>query len=146
MNQHKEFRDNYAGAHLSAGNYFVGMLIGLMYHDFKKRNLDIRNNKCMIFTWYVYPLVGYCIVLSSYLFYAYDFPKPSLWMSLYSVITKNMWGAFGAILMFGFVGKLGCKYLFIQKRRYKVVVLGKNDQLERTSNRDPVTSLLCLVG
>ncbi|XP_063697875.1 nose resistant to fluoxetine protein 6-like [Culicoides brevitarsis] len=107
MNQHREFRDNYSGAHLSAGNYFVGILIGLMYHDFKKRNLDVRKNKWMLLTWYIYPFVGYLMVLSSYLFYAYDFEKPSIWMSLYSVVTKNMWGAFGAILMFGFVGKLG---------------------------------------
>lgn len=110
MNQHKEFRDNYAAAHLSAGNYFVGMVIGLMYHDVKKRNLDVRNSKLMLFALYGAPIVGYLIILSSYFFYAYDFEKPSLWMALYSVVTKNIWGAFGAILMFAFVGKLGSKY------------------------------------
>lgn len=54
--------------------------------------------------------IGLAIILSSYMFYVYDFEKPSLWIALYSVLTKNIWGAFGAILMFAFVGDKKCKY------------------------------------
>lgn len=111
MNQLPEFRDNYAAGHLSAGNYFIGIVLGLAYNKFKSQNQksSFVNSILLKFFWYGMVVIGVAVILSSYMFYANNFEKPSLWISLYSVLTKNIWGAFGAVLMFMFVGKKKCK-------------------------------------
>lgn len=60
----------------------------------------------MIAFYTIFP-VGFLFFVSTYMFYAYDFEKPAIWIAVYSCLFKNFWGAFGAILMFGLIGRVG---------------------------------------
>lgn len=50
-------------------------------------------------------------MLSGYIFYAYDFEKPAIWIAIYAAVMKNLWGAFGTILVVGAALNTGCKRL-----------------------------------
>lgn len=54
----------------------------------------------------VFPL-GVLIFLAAYIFYAYDFERPAIWIALFAAVSKNIWGLFGALLMLGFTCRVG---------------------------------------
>lgn len=51
--------------------------------------------------------LGFATFLVGYIFYAYDFDRPAIWISFFACFYKNIWGFYGAILMFGLIGNVG---------------------------------------
>ncbi|XP_063697878.1 nose resistant to fluoxetine protein 6-like [Culicoides brevitarsis] len=103
----KGFLYYYIPAHTNAGNYFAGLGMALLYNYFKKNRIDISKYKSFVFGFYAVFPVGLLAWLSAFLFYTYDFEKPALWIALFAVFSKNIWGILGAFLMFGFIGGIG---------------------------------------
>lgn len=60
-----------------------------------------------------YSTVPACLLalLSGYIFYNYEFEKPALWISVYAVTIRNMWGLFLSILVIGISTDIGCTYI-----------------------------------
>lgn len=54
---------------------------------------------------------GFIILLSGFIFYAYDFETPSVWMAVYAACSKNLWGIVIAIIIIGFSRGLGSKFV-----------------------------------
>ncbi|KAL7030734.1 hypothetical protein ACKWTF_006765 [Chironomus riparius] len=95
------FRLYYAPTHMNLGSYFVGIFGGLWYRDIRATKVDYRRRFYFRFIWYCCLLLGFVLVLSGYLFYQYDFEKPSIWVSLAAIIIRHSWGV---ILAFGIIG------------------------------------------
>lgn len=51
--------------------------------------------------------IGFFAFFAAWPFYAYEFQKPAIWIAIYASLSKNIWGMMGAVMMFGFIGKLG---------------------------------------
>ncbi|XP_063697877.1 nose resistant to fluoxetine protein 6-like [Culicoides brevitarsis] len=103
----KGFLYYYIPAHTNAGNYFAGLGMALLYNYFKKNRIDISKYKSFVFGFYAIFPIGLLAWLSAFLFYTYEFEKPALWIALFAVFSKNIWGILGAFLMFGFIGGIG---------------------------------------
>lgn len=58
-----------------------------------------------------YSIVPVCILtlLSGYIFYANNYEKPALWIAIYSVFIRSMWGLAISILVTGIALGTGCK-------------------------------------
>lgn len=97
----------YIPAHTNAGNYFAGLGMALLYIHYKKNRVDVSKYKSFVLGFYAVFPVGLLAWLSAWLFYAYDFEKPALWIAIFAAFAKNIWGLLGAILMFGFIGGIG---------------------------------------
>lgn len=61
---------------------------------------------------YLAPVIAVITVASHYFFYAYDFEKPSIWMALFAMFTKNVWGFFGVFCTCAMVLKIESMYFF----------------------------------
>lgn len=53
--------------------------------------------------------ISFGILISGYIFFAYDFEKPAIWIGIYAAITKSIWGVFGATFVTGVALNTGCK-------------------------------------
>lgn len=51
--------------------------------------------------------LGISFLLSGYLFFNYEFTKPSLWIAFYSGFTKNIWGLLVVTFIFGLASGMG---------------------------------------
>lgn len=101
------FLNYYIPAHTNAGNYFAGLGMAMLYNNYKKNRVDVSKYKSFVFIFYAQFPIGLMAFLSAYLFYAYDFEKPALWIAVFAALSKNIWGILGAFLMFGFIGGIG---------------------------------------
>lgn len=81
--------------------------MAMLYNNFKKNRVDVSKYKTFVIAFYsVFP-IGLVAFLSAWLFYAYDFEKPAIWIAIFAAFAKNIWGILGAVLMFGFIGGIG---------------------------------------
>lgn len=79
----------------------------MIYTHYAKNRIDIRKSKLFVILFYsIFPL-GVAAWLSAFIFYEYNFEKPSLWIAIFAAFIKNIWGILGAVMMLGFVGKVG---------------------------------------
>lgn len=107
MNHMPSFKDTYIPFYASAGNYFIGILAGYLYHVIKRSTYQPseRTKKFLKYTfWHVF-VIGVLNFYYSYIFYDYNFEKPALWIAIYTIISKNMWGYIGTFFMFCFYCK-----------------------------------------
>lgn len=51
--------------------------------------------------WYSALPLAIGLLLSAYVFYAYDFEKPAVWIALYAAFSKNLWGVIFGVLFVG---------------------------------------------
>lgn len=100
--------------------------MAMLYVNYKKHRIDITKYKVRITEIYImsftclfvlfqsfviafYSLlpIGLLAFFAAYPFYAYDFEKPAIWIAVYASLSKNIWGMMGAVMMFGFIAKMG---------------------------------------
>lgn len=55
--------------------------------------------------------IGTTTLLTGYMFYAYDFQKPAIWIGIYSTIVRNVWGVIIGVLLIGLAHRVGCTVL-----------------------------------
>ncbi|XP_052873708.1 nose resistant to fluoxetine protein 6-like [Anopheles cruzii] len=95
------YRRMYIPTHTNGGSYLAGLMAGLMYRKLKHRGFEAARNKQFIVLWYASLPVAIASLLSAYIFYAYDFEKPALWIALYAALAKNLWGILFGVLFVG---------------------------------------------
>ncbi|XP_050094015.1 nose resistant to fluoxetine protein 6-like [Anopheles aquasalis] len=97
------YRLMYIPTHTNAGSYLAGLMGGLMYRTLKHRGFDATDRHYKLFRILCFTTlpVAIAILFSAYLFYAYEFEKPALWIALYAGLCRNLWGLLFAILFVG---------------------------------------------
>lgn len=85
------------------------MIGGMLYYKYRDEKINQKRHKLLVWSWYIMHFVGLFVVMSGYIFYENNFEKPSIWMSVYSALTKNLWGIYGSIIITGMAFGVGCK-------------------------------------
>jgi hypothetical protein len=99
----------YIPTHTNMGSFLAGLIGGFVYKNNKVNNSMIQKSKALFYAWYAVVPTGFFLILSAYMFYAYDFEKPSVLMSLYASFTINMWGVLVTIFFIGIISGIGSK-------------------------------------
>uniref|UniRef100_A0A1S4GUV1 Acyl_transf_3 domain-containing protein n=1 Tax=Anopheles gambiae TaxID=7165 RepID=A0A1S4GUV1_ANOGA len=101
------YRKMYIPTHTNFGSYLAGLIAGLLYHRLKRANFDAVRHRGFRTLWYVSLPTAIVLLLSAYVFYAYDFEKPALWIAAYAALAKNLWGALFGVLFVGLAFGVG---------------------------------------
>ncbi|XP_058833744.1 nose resistant to fluoxetine protein 6-like [Topomyia yanbarensis] len=101
--QDQHYLKSYVPLHVNTGNFLGGMITGLIYMNFKKRNFNPVRKAWFRILWYSIIPTALASLLIQYIFYVNDFKKPSIWMAIYFPVTKNSWAFFGCIFILGFI-------------------------------------------
>ncbi|XP_053674392.1 nose resistant to fluoxetine protein 6-like [Anopheles nili] len=101
------YRNMYIPAHTNFGGYLAGLMAGLMYHKLKRSEFDATRHRGFQVLCYTALPVAIVLLLSAYVFYAYDFEKPALWIALYAAVSRNLWGALFGVLFVGLAFGVG---------------------------------------
>uniref|UniRef100_A0A182N9Y4 Acyltransferase 3 domain-containing protein n=1 Tax=Anopheles dirus TaxID=7168 RepID=A0A182N9Y4_9DIPT len=99
----KFYLQAYIPTHINFGNYMLGVLTGLIYHELRKRSVDLASSGVFRFVWYANFLVVPLSMLPSYVFYVNEFETPSVWMAIYFAVSKNFFGIGIGIMILGCV-------------------------------------------
>ncbi|EAT42065.1 AAEL006335-PA [Aedes aegypti] len=99
----KSFTVTAASVPINLGNYLIGMITGMLYLHLRRKNFDLSQKKWSFVAWFL--LVPICIgtLLLNAVFYWNDFPKPSLWMSIYFPLSMCSWGILNGIGLLGLI-------------------------------------------
>ncbi|XP_021697468.1 nose resistant to fluoxetine protein 6 [Aedes aegypti] len=91
----------YIPLHVNLGNYLAGIIAGMIYLRLRQTNTDPVQKRWFHILWYfVFPAVLGTLLIN-YIFYEYDFAKPSLWMAAFYPIAKYSWGVYAGVFMMG---------------------------------------------
>uniref|UniRef100_A0A1Y9J0F2 Acyltransferase 3 domain-containing protein n=1 Tax=Anopheles quadriannulatus TaxID=34691 RepID=A0A1Y9J0F2_ANOQN len=101
------YRKMYIPTHTNFGSYLAGLIAGLLYHRLKRANFDAVRHRGFRTLWYASLPTAIVLLLSAYIFYAYDFEKPALWIAAYAALAKNLWGALFGVLFVGLAFGVG---------------------------------------
>uniref|UniRef100_A0A182QKT8 Acyltransferase 3 domain-containing protein n=1 Tax=Anopheles farauti TaxID=69004 RepID=A0A182QKT8_9DIPT len=87
----------YLPSYANTGCYLYGIIAGYLYHW-------VTNNKLQLHRSLLYRTIDRCVtptlvslILSTFVWYTVDIPKPSLWVSAYSALYRNIIGIFVAV-------------------------------------------------
>ncbi|ETN67035.1 hypothetical protein AND_001167 [Anopheles darlingi] len=94
---------SYIPTHINFGNYMLGVLTGVIYVELCRRSINLAERKWFRVLWYLNVPVNLLMMLPSYMFYVNEFPKPSAWMAIYFVVSKNLVGIGLCILFLGMI-------------------------------------------
>ncbi|XP_035793618.1 nose resistant to fluoxetine protein 6-like [Anopheles albimanus] len=94
---------SYIPAHMNFGNYMLGVLTGVIHVALRARSINLAERKWFRVLWYLNFPFTLLSILPSYMFYVNDFPKPSLWMAIYFVVSKNLVGISLSIFFLGMI-------------------------------------------
>ncbi|XP_065082172.1 nose resistant to fluoxetine protein 6-like [Ochlerotatus camptorhynchus] len=97
------YHKTYLPTHMNLIIYMFGIITGLLYFQFKKSNCNFGTHWLFRITWYSLFLLGPGLFLTGRIFYVNDFPKPSLWMSIYFAAARVLWALIIVVGFFGFV-------------------------------------------
>uniref|UniRef100_A0A182JNH6 Acyltransferase 3 domain-containing protein n=1 Tax=Anopheles christyi TaxID=43041 RepID=A0A182JNH6_9DIPT len=101
------YRNMYIPTHTNFGSYLAGLIAGLLYHRLKRAGFDAHRHRGFRALWYISLPTAIVLLLSAYIFYAYDFEKPALWIAAYAALSKNLWGALFGVLFVGLAFGVG---------------------------------------
>jgi hypothetical protein len=96
--------------HTNLGCFIAGMIAGLIYDKIKTEKINMKKYTWFKILWYMVIPAGLANILAAEIFYENDFPKPSIWLSVYSSFNKNMWGVLGIVFLIGITQRIGCNY------------------------------------
>ena len=99
------FHKLYIPLHVNIGNYLTGIAFGYVYQN--SIQLKFVQSTMFKLIWNFLPLIVILSLASANIFYTNDFPKPSIWMSIFFAINKNLWGVFLVIFILGILNGLG---------------------------------------
>ncbi|XP_055629971.1 nose resistant to fluoxetine protein 6-like [Toxorhynchites rutilus septentrionalis] len=103
----ESYRKMYIPTHTNYGSYLAGLIAGLAYMKLKRSECDVRRHKLFLIAWYSGLPLAIMLLLSAYIFYAYDFEKPAIWIAIYAAFSKNLWGVILAVLFVGLAFGVG---------------------------------------
>ncbi|XP_055533124.1 nose resistant to fluoxetine protein 6-like isoform X2 [Wyeomyia smithii] len=93
----------YIPFHVNIGNYLAGIIAGLLFLYLQEKNINVAKKMWFCILWYLtYPVALFSLMIH-YMFYVYDFEKPSIWMAIYFPLMKHSWGLFVGIVFLGFM-------------------------------------------
>lgn len=99
------FRYLYVPAHMNAGSYFIGIVAGFLVYQFRKKTLDARTKRTLAYMFWFIPILGVANMGISNIFYYYDFEKPAIWISIFCIVSRLIWGLLGFVLIFAAIFK-----------------------------------------
>lgn len=105
----KSFQKLYIPTHTNAGNYFIGVLSGFLYYKYRDMPSKDKLLKTIRILFYICVVVGIINFQMSCIFYFFKFEKPAIWISIYAIIARHLWGVSGIILMFASMFKATSK-------------------------------------
>lgn len=82
--------------------------------DFVALTVSFVHQWLPVLWWGMIP-ISFAILVSGYIFYAYDFEKPAIWIGIYAAVTKSAWGVFGATFVTGVALNTGCEFTSFEK-------------------------------
>ncbi|XP_052895879.1 uncharacterized protein LOC128303065 [Anopheles moucheti] len=97
----KFYLQAYIPTHINFGNYMLGVLTGVIYTELRKRSINLAESRTFRAVWYATIIVVPLSMLPGYIFYVNDFETPSVWMAVYFVISKNLFGIAAGIVIIG---------------------------------------------
>ncbi|XP_065086708.1 nose resistant to fluoxetine protein 6-like [Ochlerotatus camptorhynchus] len=103
----ESYRKMYIPTHTNYGSYLAGLIAGLTYHKLKRSDFNVRRHKPFLMVWYLALPMAIMLLLSAFMFYAYDFEKPAVWIALYAALSKNLWGLIFGVLFVGLAFGVG---------------------------------------
>lgn len=94
-----EFRHLYIPSYMNAGSYFIGIVVGFMVPHYRGKVLDARTKRFLSYMFWLVPILGMANIELSNIFYFFEFEKPALWISLFSIVSRIIWGFLGVSLV-----------------------------------------------
>ncbi|XP_062542301.1 nose resistant to fluoxetine protein 6-like [Armigeres subalbatus] len=96
----------YLPTHMYLIHYLIGIIFGLLY--FKLKQINYKPKPVVLYRaiWYLLYLIGIAQCFVGVIFYRNDFPKPSLWMSIYAAVSRIVWALIIGFGMMGFVYRI----------------------------------------
>ncbi|EDS31128.1 conserved hypothetical protein [Culex quinquefasciatus] len=94
-------RSQYFPAYMYLGVYVSGIIIGFVYLKHRIAGKGIRSNMWFRVAFLSIFIIAPAMFLSSRIFYEYEFPKPSVWMSVYSAGSRVLMTILIALGFFG---------------------------------------------
>lgn len=95
----QSFQKLYVPTHTNAGNYFIGVLAGFIYYKMRNSDLNEEFLRKLRKIFYIIVIIGFMNFEMSAIFYFNKFEKPSIWISIYAIISKHLWGVQGILLI-----------------------------------------------
>ncbi|XP_055921072.1 nose resistant to fluoxetine protein 6-like [Eupeodes corollae] len=82
----------YAPFYTNFGGFVFGTISGFIYLKYKNEGLNLKDKKAKI-NLVIFALIPlpFLLLLSGEIFYQIEFPKPSIWISLYAALFRNIW-------------------------------------------------------
>ncbi|XP_055839705.1 regulator of hypoxia-inducible factor 1-like [Episyrphus balteatus] len=82
----------YAPFYTNFGGFVFGTISGFIYLKYKTEGLNLKEKKTKInlILFASLPL-PFLLLLSGEIFYQIEFPRPSIWVSLYAALFRNVW-------------------------------------------------------
>uniref|UniRef100_A0A182J2N6 Acyltransferase 3 domain-containing protein n=1 Tax=Anopheles atroparvus TaxID=41427 RepID=A0A182J2N6_ANOAO len=87
----------YLPSYANTGCYLFGIIAGILYHRTVTNKLPLTRSPVYRLADKIVPPVLLMVIGSSCLWYILDVPKPSVWVSLYSALFRNIIGIFVAL-------------------------------------------------
>lgn len=104
------YKNMYIPSHTNASSYLSGLAAGLIYFNLKNKKIELSNYKWFVTLWYLVVPIGICVLLSASIFYAYEFKKPAIWISVYTFVHRNSWGVISGIFLIGMALKVDSEW------------------------------------
>ena len=105
------FYEFHSPTHMNTGNYIVGLLIGVMYHESKDKMKLWKKSWKLELLWHLSWIAGYAISILGFPFYELNFEK-SIITALFGAFMKHYHGLLLGITLLGVIMRYG---LFIPK-------------------------------
>lgn len=106
----RQYRSVYIPAYTNAGSFLCGIIGGIVYGTAKRDRSRLVESALLRMLWWTAVPVCVAALLSGYVFYAYDLPKPSLAIAIYAAALKNVWGLYVAAIITALAFGMGCEY------------------------------------
>ncbi|XP_058123500.1 nose resistant to fluoxetine protein 6-like [Anopheles ziemanni] len=90
-------RHLYLPSYANTGCYLFGIIAGYLYHQTTTNNLQLGKSPVYRLADKMVTPVLLMVIVSSCLWYNFDVPKPSVWVSMYSALFRNIIGIFVAL-------------------------------------------------
>jgi hypothetical protein len=90
MIENQPFKKIYTPAHTNMGCYLIGLWFGFLVDNSKTQKKQFSKGWFHKFGFYVVIIIGFLTVMSGYIFYEYDFEKPSLLCGVYASVQKHL--------------------------------------------------------
>ncbi|XP_058832868.1 nose resistant to fluoxetine protein 6-like [Topomyia yanbarensis] len=97
------YHKTYLPTHMHLNMCVVGVVLGFLYWKVKNSNYNLRSKRIFRIVWYLLFLLWPTLFLSGQHFYINDYPKPSVWMSIYFTVARSLWALLLCIGFFGFI-------------------------------------------